>query len=215
MRKAERNGVPTWHWLAAIALVVQGCLSVPKGADGMRPAETRPPGATLTKCGVVLPVGAPGDWDGGMVESPAVWYDDATKRYGMVYTGYDLRFPERRGYKSVGGPRIGLAWSDDLMTWEKDPRSPILSANETAGSPDEAGVTGPFMWLEDGTYYLFYFGTTEAGYEGGRKTLNVATSADLVTWTRHDGNPIIEPTGSGWRSPDIRPWRHGRCGCPR
>ena len=194
----KRRGGPYGLLVVLAAVFVQGCLP-----SAGRTERTAPPGATLTKCGVVLPVGGPDDWDGGMVESPAVWYDDARNRYGMVYTGYDLRHPDLRGYKSVGGPRIGLAWSDDLVTWEKDERAPILAANDEPGSPDGAGVTGPFMWLEDGTYYLFYFGTTEAGYEGGHKTLNVATSTDLVTWTRYAGNPIIEPAGDGWRRDHI------------
>ncbi len=197
MRKTDgskRKRSLCWRLVVLAAVFVQGC-----GPGAVRPEQTAPPGATLAKCGVVLPVGTAEAWDGGMVESPAVWYDSTRARYGMVYTGYDLRYPERRGYASVGGPRIGLAWSDDLMTWEKDTRSPILSANDEAGSPDEAGVTGPFMWLEGGRYYLFYFGTTEAGYEGGRKTLNLATSADLVAWERYAGNPIIGPAGEGWR----------------
>jgi predicted GH43/DUF377 family glycosyl hydrolase len=195
MRKAKRNEKRVRLLLATLgAVLLVGCRPVPE-----QPAEARPPGASLVKCGVVLPVGAPADWDGGMVESPTVWFDSTAERYGMVYTGYDLRYPERRGYTSVGGPRIGLAWSDDLLHWEKDPRSPILTANDAPGSPDEAGVTGPLVWLEDGTYHLFYFGTTEAGYEGGRKTLNLATSTDLVSWTRYPGNPVIEPAGDGWR----------------
>ena len=162
-------------------------------------AEESPPGAVLQKCGIVLERGPAGTWDAGMVESPAVWYDPQAQRYGMVYTGYDLRYPERRGYGSVGAPRIGLAWSDDLFEWERDSRSPILGANAAAGSPDEAGAAGPFVLAEEGRYYLFYFGTTEAGYEGGRKTMNLATSTDLVEWTRYEGNPIIEPAGEGWR----------------
>jgi predicted GH43/DUF377 family glycosyl hydrolase len=167
----------------------------------VRPAEPAagPPGADLVKCGVVLERGAATAWDGGMVESPAVWRDDPSGRYGMVYTGYDLRYPDRTGYASVGGPQIGLAWSDDLVTWTRDPRSPIFTRSDAPGAPDEAGATGPFVWQEGGTYYLFYFGTTEAGYEGGRKTMNLATSTDLTTWTRYAGNPVVEPAGDGWR----------------
>lgn len=160
----------------------------------------QPPGADLTKCGIALERGASGAWDGGMVEAPGVWYDSTELRYGMVYAGYDLRHSDRQGYGSVGHPQIGLAWSDDLVHWEKDPRNPILTPNGDPNAPDAAGASGPFMWQEDGTYYLFYFGTTEAGYEGGHKSMNLATSTNLETWTRYEGNPIIEPEGDGWRS---------------
>jgi predicted GH43/DUF377 family glycosyl hydrolase len=95
---------------------------------------------------------------------------------------------------------VGLAWSDDLLHWEKDPRSPILGpAIGETGASDTGGATGPYVRQEGGTYYLYYIGTTEAGYEAGRKTLNLATSDDLVTWTRYTGNPVIAPAGDGWR----------------
>ena len=181
-----------WTAAAVTALALGGCR-----ASGSLPAE--PDGTHLVTCGVVLDRGAPSDWDGGMVESPAIWRDAPSGRYGMVYTGYDLEHPDKTGYASVGAPRIGLAWSDDLFTWTKDSRAPILAGSGIPGTPDEVGATGPFLWLEDGTYYLFYFGTTTAGYEGGRKTMNLATSTDLVTWTRDPHNPIIVPAGDGWR----------------
>lgn len=182
-----------------LALFLNACQPAKTPEPTSAGTQALPPGADLTKCGIVLERGGPEDWDGGMVESPVVWYDEPSARYGMVYTGYDLRYPERRGYTSVGGPRVGLAWSDDLLNWEKDLRSPVFGASGTAGAPDEAGATGPFIWYEKGTYYMFYFGTTTAGYEGGRKTMNLATSTDLVIWTRYEGNPIIEPAGNGWR----------------
>ncbi len=163
----------------------------------------QPPGTHLTKRGLVLPRGPAGTWDAGMVESPVamVWLDD--RGYGMAYTGYAWTNPPHLGYTAVSTPQIGLAWSGDGVHWTKDPRSPILGPSRQAGTPDEAGTAGPFVWHEDGTYYLFYFGVTEAGYERGRKTLNLATSPDLYHWTRYEGNPIIEPAGAGWRSEAI------------
>jgi len=189
---------------AAGAIVLLGMLLTGCQPDASTSSTTDvqadlPPGADLTKCGIVLARGAADAWDGGMVESPVVWYDSTEERYGMVYTGYDWLHRDERGYDAVGAPQIGLAWSDDLFTWSKDPRAPIFGSNPEPDTPDEAGAAGPFIWQEDGTYYMFYFGTTRAGYEGGRKTMNLATSPDLVTWTRYDGNPIIEPAGDGWR----------------
>lgn len=158
-----------------------------------------PPGAQLVKCGVVLPLGRNGEWDAGMVESPAIWYDTNRKTYGMVYTGYGSTDSTKRGYKYVTQPQIGLAWSNDLLHWKKDSRGPIFSGSGVAGSSDAEGATGPFIWFESGTYYLFYFGVTESGYEKGTKTMNLATSTDLTNWKRYEGNPIIAPAGDGWR----------------
>ena len=134
-----------------------------------------------------------------MVESPAVWKDRQSGRYGMVYTGYAHIHPGRRGYDTVAEPQIGLAWSGDLFHWERDPRAPLLGGSHIPGAPDEQGATGPFLWQEGGRCYLFYFGVTGRGYERGRKTLNLATSSDLRHWERYRGNPIIAPTGNGWR----------------
>jgi predicted GH43/DUF377 family glycosyl hydrolase len=134
-----------------------------------------------------------------MVESPVVWFDSTRRRYAMVYTGYRHVVPGKRGYRAVGEPQIGLAWSDDLMIWEKDPRNPVFGGSGVPDSYDKEGACGPFIWFERGTYYLFYFGTTEVGYERGTKCLHLATSTDLVTWQRHAGNPIITPGGDGWR----------------
>ncbi len=162
-------------------------------------AKSDLPGSRLVKCGVVLPIGRHGEWDAGMVESPAIWYDINREKYGMVYTGYGSTDSTKRGYKYVTKPQIGLAWSDDLLHWEKDSRAPIFFGSRVAGSSDAEGVTGPFIWFENGKYYLFYFGVTATGYEKGTKTLNLATSTDLVNWKRNDGNPLIVPSGDGWR----------------
>jgi Glycosyl hydrolases family 32 N-terminal domain len=157
------------------------------------------PGTQLVKFGLVLRRGGAGAWDAGMVESPTVWFDEQRRCYGMVYTGYAHVHPDRRGYGSVSRPQVGLAWSDDLLRWEKEYDNPIFGPSDIAGSPDSHGTSGPLMWHEHGAYYLFYFGTTAAGYECGTKTLNLATSSDLHTWKRYEGNPIIAPSGEGWR----------------
>ena len=180
----------------SLAFTLVGCSSTKEPSAIV---SAHPPGSQLVKCGIVLPVGLSGEWDSGMVESPAVWYDAGRNKYGMVYTGYGSTDPTKRGYRYVIRPQIGLAWSDDLLHWNKDPRSPIFAGSGVAGSPDAEGATGPFVWFEDGMYYLFYFGVTGRGYEKGTKTMNLATSTDLYTWQRYEGNPIIAPAGKGWR----------------
>lgn len=166
-------------------------------------ALTMPPEFTLEKHGVILPLGPKGAWDAGMVESPVIWFDSTAGRFAMVYTGYARVRDDIRGYKAVGKPQVGLAWSDDLLHWEKDPRNPIFGPSGIPGTPDAEGTPGPFVIVAQGKYFLFYFGTTSKGYERGTKAMNVATSTDLVTWKRHEGNPIIAPAGSGWRKDAI------------
>ncbi len=172
----------------------------PTSADVSRPFE-----CTLQKLGIVLPTGITGAWDAGMVESPAVWFDEARGKFGMVYTGYEHAVPERRGYESVSNPRVGLAWSDDLVKWEKDPANPIFgpTGKRVAGSPsgglDTHGTAGPVVFVHNGRYHLYYFSTSKPGYERGVKAMHHAVSDDLYNWQRNDQNPIISPAGEGWR----------------
>jgi len=177
------------------------CLSQIEAPGAATTADTLEilPGSRLVKCGIVLKRGKRGEWDAGMIESPVIWFDENRKRYAMVYTGYDHANTTKLGYAAVSMPQIGLAWSDDLFSWEKDSRNPIFRPSGAPGSPDGSGTAGPFIWFERGTYYLFYFGTTASGYEKGLKTLNLAVSTDLYTWRRYEGNPVISPQGTDWR----------------
>ena len=183
------------------AVFIPLCLTLVLTAMKNLPSDVAedPPGSRLIKCGVVLPVGKHGEWDSGMVESPVIWYDSTRSVYGMVYTGYASTDSTKRGYKYVTGPKVGLAWSNDLTHWTKDSRNPMFSGSGSPGTTDSHGASGPFIWYENRTYYLFYFGVTAAGYEKGKKTLNLAISKDLRSWTRHTANPIISPSGHGWR----------------
>lgn len=164
---------------------------------------TTPHEPLLSKHGIVLPLGPHGAWDAGMVESPVIWYDSTAHRFAMVYTGYARTRKDTRGYKSVARPQVGLAWSDDLLHWTKDRRNPIFGPSGVPGSSDAEGTPGPFVIHAQGQYFLFYFGTTGVGYEKGVKSMHVATSKDLVTWKRYEGNPVISPAGDGWRKDAI------------
>lgn len=143
----------------------------------------------LTKRGVVLGTG-PAAFDAQKAESPAIWWDLTARRWGMVYTGYS----------SASQGSVGLAWSDDLLTWTK--AGQLLAPTGVSGDPDAGGITGPYMWLEGGTYHLIYIGLTAVGYEAGTKTLCLATAASLAgPWTRH--GIIIGSAAGTWRAGPI------------
>lgn len=158
-------------------------------------------GTKLSKYGKVLGAGASGQWDDGCVESPVIWFDENTQRYAMCYVGYK-RVVEN-GVNLNVRPQVGLAWSDDLLLWEKDSRNPIFGYTGAVGDFDKEGTTGPYIHYENGTYFLYYIGLDEYGYEKGTKRLGLATSTDLYTWTRYSGNPIISPNGVGWSGSQI------------
>jgi Glycosyl hydrolases family 32 N-terminal domain len=102
------------------------------------------------------------------------------------------------GYEE-GAAVIGLATSDDLLTWHLT--DPILTPQD--GAPwEHGGLYRPDLMLDRGTYFLYYNAKTDPlpKDEGGgwHEQTGVATSTDLKTWTRYKSNPILNngPRGS-------------------
>ncbi len=96
------------------------------------------------------------------------------------------------GYEA-GPAVIGLAYSKDLMHWEKTP--PILFPD--GGAPwEEGGLYKPYLMKVGRTYYLFYNAKTKG--EPWHEQTGLATSTDLKHWTRHPASPLLRngPKGS-------------------
>lgn len=89
---------------------------------------------------------------------------------------------------------IGLAWSDDGVTFTRR-SEPVLAPTEPYETP--GGCEDPRVVEVGGTYYLTY-----TGYDGTHALLCLATSTDLIHWTKH--GPLFP------RRPDpghdIEPW---------
>jgi len=150
-------------------------------------------GNTLVKIGVVLDKGAPGDFDSEAVESLSPFHDPESGRIGGVYTGYGLNADG----KMVAS--IGLAYSDDGISWEK--AGQLIGGSGIDGSPDKAGCTGPLIIWHGGIYYLFRIGLTEVGYEAGLKQVVVSSTPSLANpaWTHH-GVALAPNPAVSWRS---------------
>ncbi|MFN7996460.1 MAG: hypothetical protein U0Q18_22805 [Bryobacteraceae bacterium] len=101
------------------------------------------------------------------------------------------------GYES-GPAVIGLCWSDDLRHWQLD--QPCLHPNN-GEAWERGGLYKPCLVEHQGWFYLFYNAKT-AGSNDWREQTGLAISADLRTWRRHTGNPILINGGAG--SPDER-----------
>ena len=111
------------------------------------------------------------------------------------YLGVWHAYPEP-GYEE-GPAVIGLAWSEDLMHWERT--APMLYPEDGAAW-ERGGLYKPYICEVDGLYYLYYNAKTEQ--VPWKEQIGVATSPDLVKWTRHAGNPLIRNGRPG--SPDDR-----------
>ncbi|HEX4156672.1 MAG TPA: hypothetical protein VHY48_13770 [Acidobacteriaceae bacterium] len=117
-------------------------------------------------------------------------HGEALKHKGRYLAAWNA-YPSA-GYET-GAAVIGLATSDDLFHWELT--EPILYPQD--GAPwEHGGLYRPDLLLgHDGTFYLYYNAKTDPlpKDQGGgwREQTGVATSRDLIHWTRFAGNPIL------------------------
>lgn len=127
----------------------------------------------------VLRPGLPGSWDGASVHDPRVVWDG--RRFLMWYSGYEgARW------------RIGLALSEDGVSWAKHAGNPVLEPGPP-GSWDEASVAYSSVVLKDGRYRMWYQG----GDSAGAWRIGYATSVDGVHWSKSDRNPVLAPGHKG------------------
>jgi len=104
---------------------------------------------------------------------------------------------------------IGHAVSSDLSNWLilQDALHP-----DRPGSWDDQSIWTGYTVEHEGLYYLFYTGLGKA--TNYLQQIGLATSQDLMTWTRHPKNPILPPTDNYETFPGLdshgRPmsWRH-------
>ncbi len=128
---------------------------------------------------IALDDGPGGAWDEKEVGVPFVWYEAGeTRPWRMIYRG-------KRTSDSLC--QIGLATSLNGTTWErKDTTGNALAAPviPVGAGWDVGGIDGGGVLKVDATYYYYY------NTFSGRK-IGLATSTDLVAWTKHPDNPLL------------------------
>ena len=131
---------------------------------------------------VLAPSFEAGEYDSLAVDCPFVFRHK--RRYYMTHIGFD-----GTGY------RTGIAWSKDLVKWEKDG---LILDRGAAGSPTEYNAA--LTWIVrdndlfgDGTLQQFegrFVGTYHAyprpGYETGPAAIGIAYSKDFHRWNLKD-----------------------------
>jgi hypothetical protein len=115
------------------------------------------------------------------------WFADDGETYHLffLYASKALHDPEARHYRAS----IGHAVSTDLVDWTR-----IEDALVRADAPafdDLATWTGSVVRHPDGTWFLFYTGSTAAPDGKNVQRIGYATSQDLVTWQRNPENPVL------------------------
>ena len=96
-----------------------------------------------------------------------------------------LPIPEQGIYHST---------SKDLINWED--KGVVLTVGPP-GTWDDGKIYTGNIFKHEGVYYLFYTGIPEHPKpEVTLSPIGVATSTDLITWTKHPENPVMLPDPS-------------------
>lgn len=127
-------------------------------------------------------VGPKGTWSDNIVYQAFVMKRDGW--YWMYYNAH--------GSKD-NCEQIGLAVSRDLIDWFEHEDNPILRKGDPSRDRDHVIIADPWVMKLDGTWHMFYF-----GYDGKHARECLATSDDLIHWTKSPLNPIMDagPPGS-------------------
>lgn len=131
----------------------------------------------------VFTVGAGGSWDADGVGTPNVWKEGAT--WYMLY----------RGSSAASGSvfRGGLATSTDGIAWTRQAVNNCATTSGNGCVIDKGFVAGgtetiePYGVIKVGSTY--YVAIDQAG--GATRSLGIASSTDLLTWTKDSQNPLF------------------------
>jgi alpha-L-rhamnosidase len=114
-------------------------------------------------------------------------------KYWLAYHSYP-----GDGYEA-GSAKIGLAWTEDesLLSWNRLD-NPIL-VPEDGAEWERGGLYKECLVEHEGTFYLFYNAKDK---DEGRwiEQTGLATSKDLLQWTRYEHNPVLQVTQGAWDS---------------
>lgn len=121
-------------------------------------------------------------WTGSIIRNSGIWY--------MFYTGSN---------KVEGGhiQRIGLATSNDLVSWKKHPSNPLIEADARwyelldLDIYHEQAWRDPWIFWHDGAYHALITGRANHGPVDRRGVIAHARSLDLIEWKVLP--PLTEP----------------------
>ncbi|WP_420643532.1 family 43 glycosylhydrolase [Candidatus Leptofilum sp.] len=99
---------------------------------------------------------------------------------------------------------IGHAVSKDLVNWEILPDALAPSPEKSNAWDNFTTWTGSIIQY-DGLWYLFYTGGNRAE-KGLIQRIGLATSDDLLTWHKHDNNPVLEADARWYEQLDQALW---------
>ncbi|KAH9300391.1 hypothetical protein KI387_011974 [Taxus chinensis] len=136
-------------------------------------------GQRWEKVGKILSGGEPGTWDeGGVSVRHVIRVGD---QFAMFYEGSNFKFEFA----------IGLALSNDGVTWKKEPGGPVLTARTGEDVWDNVIVGTPYVLeMPDGSFRMYYLGVGKLKTNGQETTqqgigLAVSDGTNFRSWRRY------------------------------
>jgi len=132
-----------------------------------------------------------------------------------LYESYDVKAPrllkQRDGkywtlygcYARQGGYEIdpgyeGVASSDDGLSWRRARNGPILAVHDAdCAGWEKHCIYQPWLVEHEGAFWNFYNAKHMPDWI---EQMGLATSADLLTWKRYAGNPIVRVSKEGYNA---------------
>jgi predicted GH43/DUF377 family glycosyl hydrolase len=143
------------------------------------------------------PVLAPSQPDTRQFESATLYKSqviyDESRSLGYSFIMY------YNGKLKNGYERIGMAVSDDMISWRRYGSEPVVSN----GEEKQSGISGDPQIVKIGdVWVMFYFGA----FWKPRAFDTFACSYDLVNWTKWEGKHLIEPGEPYDKTYAHKPW---------
>ena len=129
------------------------------------------------------------------------WIADTGSEFHIFY----LQAPRSLGEESLRhrNATVGHAVSDDLRRWRV--LDDALHPGPVGAWDDLAIWTGSVV-ERDGVWHMLYTGTTVTGAYV-RQRVGLATSTDLVTWSKHASNPVVDLDSRWYEMEGYDAWR--------
>lgn len=141
-------------------------------------------------------------------EGMVMWDTWFVEDRGQVHLFHLQRLAPGSTRSAWEADHVGHAISRDLMHWTEQPLT--VGPGQAGGLDDMQPWTGCAV-VCDGVFHLFY--TMRSSREEARcQRIGLATSRDLMQWTRHPQNPLIRPDPR-WYVHEGQPEPGNKVGC--
>ena len=147
-----------------------------------------------TRCGHALRQGPADAWDDGLATGSVLRWQD---RFWMAYS-------------SNRTAQVGVAVSDDLMTWTKHPGNPVTGIDPRYYEETGSGTRplrhwrDPFLWTDGQWVYHYVCASKGTGKPDERGALGLARTKNMIDWEVLPPPPVA-PVAQELECPQIYP----------